>query len=65
MRSENRPGAPCRFTATELAEIRAVHANKRKASRLVKDTCAKYEIDHHEFSQYALGRYNGRKPKPE
>jgi hypothetical protein len=57
-------GRYSRFTADEITEIRAAHARKRQASQQVKYLMSKHGIDYSRFSQIALGKIDGRQPRP-
>jgi hypothetical protein len=62
---ELKPGKYSRFTALELAEIREAHAARRTALARVKYLQSKHGLNTQRFSQVALGKIDGRKPRPD
>jgi hypothetical protein len=60
-----KPGRFSRFTAREIAEIRAARTQRIDALRRVKYLQSKYGLTSQKFSQVALGKVDGRKPRPE
>ena len=59
-----KPGKFSRFTEQEIAEIRAAHSARKQALRQVKYLQSKHGLNTQRFSQIALGKIDGRKPRP-
>jgi hypothetical protein len=53
-----------RFTAQDIDEIRAAHASRRRALAKVKYLQSKHGLNTQRFSQIALGKVDGRQPRP-
>lgn len=53
-----------RFSDAEIAEIRAAHYARRQALARVKYLQSKHGLNTQRFSQIALGRTDGRQPRP-
>jgi hypothetical protein len=60
-----KPGKFCRLTAQEIADIREAHARRLESLRAVKYLQSKHGLTTQGFSQVALGKTNGRKPRPD
>jgi hypothetical protein len=57
-------GRYSKLTAQDFAEIREAHAARRQALARVKYLQSKHGLDTHRFSQIALGKVDGRQPRP-
>jgi hypothetical protein len=53
-----------RFTALEIAEMREAHAESRRWLARKKYLQSKHQISGAMFSQIALGKVDGRQPRP-
>jgi hypothetical protein len=61
---QQKHGRYSRFTEQEIAEIREAHAARRQALARVKYLQSKHGMDTQRFSQIALGKVDGRQPRP-
>jgi hypothetical protein len=59
-----KPGKFCRLTEQEIADIRTAHARRLESLRTVKYLQSKHGLTTQGFSQIAIGKTNGRKPRP-
>jgi hypothetical protein len=57
-------GRYSQFTAQEIAEIREAHAARRRALARVKYLQSRHGLTTQRFSQVALGKIDGRQPRP-